>query len=136
MRESFGAVRQKAEDLRARGKAQRGDVRVEHDLLRRTRISIRFGTLNHCTMDDDNPAGAKCLEDAIVPEGHRGPLLDRCQPGRCANSVIGPQHVPIWKAERASLTRLIATPKLPKNRRAALSAQLHDVDLVIKRAEP
>jgi hypothetical protein len=136
MRESFAAVREKAGDLRARGQAQRGDVRVEHDLLRRTRISIRFGTLNHCMMDDDNPVGAKCLEDAVVPEGHRGPLLDRCQPGRCANSVIGPQHVPIWKAERDSLTHLIATPRLPNNRRAALAAQLHDVELVIKRAEP
>ncbi|MFE0577564.1 hypothetical protein ACFW2Z_22960 [Streptomyces sp. NPDC058866] len=46
MREAFAAVRQQAETLRSTGKAQRGDIRVEFDLLRRTRISIRFGKLN------------------------------------------------------------------------------------------
>jgi hypothetical protein len=78
-----------------------------HDLLRRTRISIRFGKLSHCTMNDDDPAGAKYLEDAITPAGHRGPLLDRCQPGRCANSIIAPAHLPVWSVERSSLHRLL-----------------------------
>ncbi|WP_329314528.1 hypothetical protein OG723_25850 [Streptomyces sp. NBC_01278] len=135
MREAFAAVRQQAEILRSTGKAQRGDIRVEFDLLRRTRISIRFGKLNHCTMNDADPVGAKCLEDAVVPQGHRGPLLDRCQPSRCANSVLGPEHLPIWRAERSSLLRLLDTPKIPKNRRALLGAQLQDVELMIKRAD-
>ncbi|MFE2089830.1 hypothetical protein [Streptomyces sp. NPDC059460] len=135
MREAFAAVRQKAEELRVTGQARRGDKRVEHDLLRRTRFSIRFGKLNHCTMNDDDPVGAKCIEDAIVPEGHRGPLPDRCQPSRCANSVIGPEHLPIWKAEHDSLTMLAEDPSLPKNRRALLNAQLHEASLVIKKAE-
>lgn len=73
MREAFAAVRQKAEELRATGQAKRGDIRVEHSLLQRTRFSIRFGKLNHCTMNDDDPVGAKCIEGAIVPDGHRGP---------------------------------------------------------------
>lgn len=107
---------------------------MEFDLLRRTRISIRFGKLNHCTMNDADPVGAKCLEDAVVPQGHRGPLLDRCQPSRCANSVLGPEHLPIWQAERSSLIRLLDTPKIPKNRRALLDAQLQDIELMIKRA--
>jgi hypothetical protein len=64
LREAFAAIRAQAEHLRATGQARRGDIRVGHDLLRRTRISIRFGKLNHCTMNDDDPAGAKCLEDA------------------------------------------------------------------------
>ncbi|MGW2696959.1 hypothetical protein [Streptomyces sp. NPDC001296] len=135
MREAFAAVRQKAEELRVTGQAKRGDIRVEHSLLRRTRFSIRFGKLNHCTMNDDDPSGAKCIEDAVVPEGHRGPLLDRCQPSRCANSILGPEHLPIWKAERASLSRLRADTSLPKNRRAHLDAQLHEVNLMIKKAE-
>jgi hypothetical protein len=135
MREAFAAVRQQAETLRSTGKAQRGDLRVEYDLLRRTRISIRFGKLNHCTMNDTDPVGAKCLEDAVVPQGHRGPLLDRCQPSRCANSVIAPAHLPIWRAEQASLERLLEIPKVPQNRRALLEAQLAEVDLVIKKAE-
>ncbi|MEV6050685.1 hypothetical protein [Streptomyces sp. NPDC052107] len=135
MREAFAAVRQKAEELRATGQAQRGDIRVEHSLLRRTRFSIRFGMLNHCTMNDDDPSGAKCIEDAIVPEGHRGPLLDRCQPSRCANSILGPEHLPIWKAERSSLNRLRADTSLPRNRRTHIDAQLHEVNLMIKKAE-
>ncbi|MCX4625489.1 hypothetical protein [Streptomyces sp. NBC_01443] len=38
MREAFAAVREKAAELRAIGKAQRGDLRVERDLLQRTRF--------------------------------------------------------------------------------------------------
>lgn len=61
MRETFAAIRDKAADIRATNQAQRGDLRVELDLLRRTRLSVRFGKLNHRTMDDANPIGAKCL---------------------------------------------------------------------------
>ena len=136
MREAFDAVNAKAAELRASGQARYGDRRVEYDLLFRTRFTIRFGKLNHCTMDDANPAGAKCLEDAVVPDGHQGPLPDRCQPGRCANSMIGPEHIPIWKAERGAVTRLLGLPALPARRRASLQAQLTDVDAVLRRAEP
>ncbi|MEU8794587.1 hypothetical protein [Streptomyces sp. NPDC048643] len=134
LREAFAAIRARATEMKATNQAQRGDPRVELDLLRRTRLSVRFGKLNHCTMDDANPVGAKCLEDAIVPEGHQGPLIDRCQPSRCANSVIAPDHLPIWTAERASLINLLSTRKLPSNRRALLTEQLHDVDRVIRKA--
>ncbi|MEU9919581.1 hypothetical protein [Streptomyces sp. NPDC051001] len=134
LRETFAAIRAKAAEMKATNQAQRGDLRVELDLLRRTRLSVRFGKLNHCTMDDANPVGAKCLEDAIVPEGHQGPLIDRCQPSRCANSVIAPAHLPIWTTERASLIDLLATRKLPPSRRALLTEQLHDVDRVIRKA--
>ncbi|MGW0673219.1 hypothetical protein [Streptomyces sp. NPDC002746] len=135
MRSAFAAVREKAEALRANGKAQRGDVRVEHGLLKRTHLSIRFGKLNHCTMDENNPVGAKCLEDAIVPPGHRGPLIDRCQPARCSNSIIAPEHLPIWKAEHDSLSRLRDQPRLPPNRRAAIDEQIRDVELALRKAD-
>ncbi|GLH98847.1 hypothetical protein [Phytohabitans aurantiacus] len=134
MREAFSTVRAQADQLRATGQARRGDIRVEHDLLRRTRISIRFGKLNHCTMSDDDPTGAKCLEDAITPDGHRGPLLDRCQPGRCANSIIAPEHIPIWTAEQSSLHRMLDTSKLAPNRRRSIEAQLNEVNRVIDRS--
>ncbi|MFE0695682.1 hypothetical protein [Streptomyces sp. NPDC058869] len=135
MREAFAAVRKKAEHLRETGQARRGDIRVEHGLLRRTRFTIRFGKLNHCTMNDDDPTGAKCLEDAIVPQGHRGPLPDRCRPSRCGNSIIGPEHLPIWRAEHTSLTQLRATPKLPPGRKALLDEELRDVEIVLKRVD-
>ncbi|MFJ6372630.1 hypothetical protein ACIQK5_31140 [Streptomyces virginiae] len=134
LREAFAAIRAQAAEMRATHQAQRGDLRAELDLLRRTRLSVRFGKLNHCTMNDANPVGAKCLEEAVVPEGHQGPLIDRCQPSRCANSVIAPAHLPIWTAERASLISLLSTNRLPPNRRALITGQLAEVDLVIGRA--
>jgi integrase len=134
IREAFAAVRDQAERLRATGQAQRGDIRVEHDLLRRTRISIRFGKLNHCTMNDNDPTGAKCIEDAISPDGHRGPLLDRCQPGRCPNSVVAPEHIPIWTAERSALGRILADGKIAANHRRRIESELQEVDRVLKRS--
>ncbi|MGW1957593.1 hypothetical protein ACWCPI_33380 [Streptomyces sp. NPDC001920] len=131
---AFAAVREKAEALRASGKAQRGDIRVEDGLLKRTHLSIRFGKLNHCTLDENNPVGAKCLEDAIVPPGHRGPLIDRCQPARCSNSIIAPEHLPIWQAEHASLTKLRSLPTLPANRKALIDQQIRDVEIGLTKA--
>ncbi|WP_432008620.1 hypothetical protein [Streptomyces bacillaris] len=133
MRATFAAVRHKAEQFRSTGKAQRGDKRVEYDLLRRTKFSIRFGKLNHCTMDDDNPVGAKCIEDAVVPEGHRGPLHDRCRPSRCGNSFVTIDQIPIWKAEHGSLSRLRGLPNLPRPRRDLIDEQLADVEIVLRR---
>jgi hypothetical protein len=78
-------------------------------------------------------AGAKCLEDAIPPAGHRGPLLDRCQPGRCANSIIAPDHLPIWSAERSSLHRLLDSGSVAPNHRRRIEAELTEVDRVLKR---
>jgi hypothetical protein len=135
MRQTFQAVRDKAEELRGTGQAQRGDKRVEYDLLRRTKFSIRFGKLNHCTMDDNNPVGAKCLEDAIVPEGHRGPLHDQCRPSRCANSFVTIDQIPIWRAEHGSLTRLRSTPKIAPPRKALINEQIRDVEIVLRRVD-
>ncbi|MET9881463.1 hypothetical protein ABZZ36_43910, partial [Actinacidiphila glaucinigra] len=135
MRETFQAVREKAEALRSTGQAQRGDIRVEYDLLRHARFSIRFGKLNHCTMNDDNPVGAKCIEDAIVPEGHRGPLHDRCRPSRCSNSFVTIEQLPIWRSEHSSLTRLRSAPKIPPNRKALIDEQLRDVEIVLRKAD-
>ncbi|WP_241672234.1 hypothetical protein [Streptomyces sp. IB2014 016-6] len=80
MREAFAAVRKKAEQLRETGQARRGDIRVEHRLLRRTRFSIRFGKLNHCTMNDDDPEGAKCLEDTVSLPDTGGRLTSAAAP--------------------------------------------------------
>ncbi|APE37172.1 hypothetical protein BOX37_28220 [Nocardia mangyaensis] len=122
-------------DAMAGTAAQHGDARVEYDLLRRTRIPIRFGTLNHCVLDETNPVDAKCLENAIVPAGHHGPLVDRCQPARCANSVIATEHLPIWRSEEGTLLTLLDTPKLPSPRRAQLQRELADVRTALRRAE-
>ena len=105
-------------------------------MLRNARLSIRFGVLNHCAMDQNNPTGAACLENAVIPEGHKGPLQDRCRPDRCANSVIAPEHIPIWTAERRTLLTLIDTPGLSSCRKAVLERELADVDTVLNRTTP
>jgi hypothetical protein len=84
-------------------------------------------------MDQNSPSGATCLENAVIPEGHKGPLQDRCRPDRCANSVIAPEHIPIWTAERRTLLTLIATPGLSTCRKALLERELTGVDTVLNR---
>ncbi|RFZ10397.1 hypothetical protein DSM43518_02311 [Mycobacterium marinum] len=111
-----------------------GDATVERAMLRKARISIRFGTLNHCVMDEKNPAGAACLDNAVIPAGHKGPLQDRCRPDRCVNSIIGPEHLPIWATRRRTLLTLIDTPSLPTCRKAVLQRELGEVDAVLNKA--
>lgn len=116
--------------------ARGGDATVERAMLRNARLSIRFGVLNHCAMDQNNRSGAACLENAVIPEGHKGPLQDRCRPDRCANSVIASEHIPIWTAERRTPLTLIATPGLSTCRKAILERELTDVDTVLNRTTP
>ena len=122
-------------DIQHTAQPRGGDATVERALLRKARISIRFGVLNHCVMDENNPVGAACLEHAVVPEGHKGPLHDRCRPDRCANSVIGPEHSPIWVSERRTLLTLIDTPALSTCRKEALQRELSTVEAILDKTE-
>lgn len=114
--------------------ARGGDATVERALLRSQRISIRFGSLNHCAFDEANPAGALCLDNTTVPDGHRGPLHERCRPDRCANSIIAPEHLPVWNSEKHTLLRLLDTPGLAPARSAALHRELASVEAVLDTA--
>ncbi|WP_416969351.1 hypothetical protein [Streptomyces sp. 4F14] len=130
---TFDAVREAATEVTRTAKT--GGKRIEYDLLHKTRVILRFGKLNHCAFDQNNPDGAKCIEEAILPAGHSGPLIDRCQPGRCHNSVITPGHLMIWRSEETSLLTLLDTPKIAPCRHEQLDRQLHDVRSVIRRAQ-
>nr|WP_272923756.1 SAM-dependent methyltransferase [Streptomyces sp. SID3343] len=115
--------------------AKAGDRRTEYDLLRKARVSLRFGKLNHCTFDPDDPAGAKCLEGTDIPPGHTGPLIDRCRPDRCHNSVLAPEHLTIWRSEEMGLLTLLESPGVAPCRREQLERQLDDVRSVLRRAQ-
>jgi hypothetical protein len=121
-------------DIQHTAQARSSDATVERALRRKARISIRFGVLNHCAMDENNPAGAACLEHTVVPDGHKGPLHDRCRPDRCANSIIGPEHVPIWASERRTLLKLIDTPGLSSCRKEALQRELSTAKTILHKA--
>jgi hypothetical protein len=122
-------------DIQDTTKARRGDATVERALLLKARISLRFGTLNHCAFDETNPASAACLENAIQPPGTKGPLIDRCRPDRCANSVIAPAHLPIWDSQQRTLLTLIDTPGLPAARKECLRRELTQVNAVLRKAD-
>lgn len=124
IKETFDQIK---ETVAARG----GDARVEHSLLRKARITIRFGTLNHCLFDEMNPTGAVCLENAIVPNGHTGPLESRCQPDRCHNSMIGPEHVPIYDSHRRTQLKLLGNPALPDVRKELIGRELERTAAVL-----
>ncbi len=130
-----GAERLKAafEQVAVTVKARHGDARVEDDLLRRARITIRFGTLNNCLFDERNPAGAVCLDNAIVPDGHTGPLEDRCRPDRCPNSMIGIQHVPFYDVHHRTQLQLLASPGLPAGRKALITQEAERAAAVLSK---
>jgi hypothetical protein len=97
---------------------------------------VQYSGGSPATSDLSHQPASGCLEDAVVPDGHRGPLIDRCQPGRCANSIIAPEHLAHHHAYQARLLDLLADRKLPPARRTALNEQLADVQQVIKKVEP
>ncbi|MFB6908270.1 integrase [Streptomyces bacillaris] len=127
-------VKDAFDQIDATVKARNGDARTADTLLRTTRIHIRFGMLNNCTADHNNPVGAVCLENAIVPEGHVGPLDERCRPDRCANSMIGPEHLPIYDSHQRTQLQLINTPSMPTCRRDLAERELDITRNVLKMA--
>ncbi|MEV6674948.1 hypothetical protein [Streptomyces sp. NPDC051162] len=134
----FGPGAERVKDafdhIAATVKARNGDARTADSLLRTTRIHIRFGMLNNCTADHKNPVGAVCLENAIVPEGHVGPLDERCRPDRCANSMIGPEHLPIYDSHQRTQLQLINNPSMPTCRRDLAERELDITRNVLKMA--
>ncbi|MER7849961.1 integrase [Kitasatospora sp. NPDC096077] len=114
--------------------ARHGDATVERALLKNAGLTIRFGSLNHCTYDPAIPAGALCLENAALPAGADGPLPDRCRPDRCPNSIIAPEHLPLYDAHRHQLLALLDRPGLPPGRRAVLERELDQIGAVLDRA--
>lgn len=127
-------VKDAFDQIAATVKARNGDARTADTLLRTTRIHIRFGLLNNCTADHTNPVGAVCLENAIVPEGHVGPLDERCKPDRCANSMIGPEHLPIYDSHQRTQLQLINNPSMPTCRRDLAERELDITRNVLKMA--
>ncbi|MDJ0340182.1 integrase [Streptomyces sp. H10-C2] len=125
-------VKDAFDQIDATVKARNGDARTADTLLRTTRIHIRFGMLNNCTADHTNPVGAVCLENAIIPEGHTGPLDERCRPDRCANSMIGPEHLPIYDSHQRTQLQLINNPSTPGCRRDLAERELDITRGVLK----
>ncbi|WP_202519747.1 hypothetical protein [Streptomyces sp. SID1034] len=126
-------VKDAFDQITATVKARKGDARTAEALLRTTRIHIRFGMLNNCTADHTNPVGAAALRTR-VPEGHSGPLDERCRPDRCANSMIGPEHLPIYDSHQRKQLQMINSPSTPACRRDLAERELDIIRNVLKMA--
>ncbi|MFE0739643.1 integrase, partial [Streptomyces sp. NPDC058855] len=129
-------VKDAFDQIDATVKARHADARTTDTLLRTVRIHIRFGMLNNCTADHTNPVGAVCLENAIVPEGHTGPLDERCRPDRCANSMIAREHLGIYESHQRKQLELINDPSTPACRRDLAERELDITRNVLKMAGP
>ncbi|MCJ1676187.1 integrase [Streptomyces sp. APSN-46.1] len=119
------------DQIAATVRARHGDTRVETDLLGKARITIRFGILNNCLFDERHPAGAVCLENAVVPDGHTGPLEDRCRPDRCPNSMITSEHAQLYEAHHRTQLNLLQTPGLPACRKALITREAERAEAVL-----
>ncbi|MBZ4321227.1 hypothetical protein [Streptomyces huiliensis] len=126
-----GRLRDTFNEIQATATARGGNARVEESLLRKARITIRFGTLNHCLFDEANPAGAVCLDGTLVPEDHTGPLDWRCRPDRCHNSVIGTEHVAIYDSHRRTQLKLLDAPALSPCRKELIIRELERTEAVL-----
>ncbi|WP_199783128.1 hypothetical protein [Streptomyces alboniger] len=124
-------VKDAFDEVTATVQAKNGDSRMEEDLLRKLRITIRFGMLNNCLFDQANPVGAVCLENATVPKGHNGPLEYRCRPDRCRNSMIGVEHVAIHDAHRRTQLKPLETRRLPAPRKDLIRREIERVDAIL-----
>jgi integrase len=98
-------------------------------LLKKIAPIIRFGPANACLYDEET---ALCRRSA--QSSSQGPLLGMCQPGRCGNSVVGPEHLPVWIGELRMLKATIEGTKLSPPRRQALSERLAEVEQVLNDA--
>lgn len=98
-------------------------------LLKKVAPEIYFGPANACMFDEST---ALCRVNA--GSAVEGPLLGLCQPARCPNAVIGPQHLPVWISEQEMLTATVTSRRVSTPRMKALSARLADVEHVLNQA--
>lgn len=109
-------------------RGQSGDaIRLKWaDRLLRGGKRINFYTTNVC--DVSNSADSKCNPD---PNGK--PIANRCQPAMCANSKIGPSHLPVWRVVYQMAKDALADPRIKKSAilRAPLKRELENARAVM-----
>lgn len=89
-------------------------------LLQKGAEALHFGLLSDCHFTD--PKRARCLQKRGIVDGDR-PIIPACEPSRCRNAVIGPEHVPQWKLPINQITVMLEDRRLPKNERQRLTTE-------------
>ena len=111
----------------------RGTINVAGGATQRRLLAtfpnLLIGQFNVCLGDRQV---AQCLSSTDGPDQ---PLaLERCAPGRCANSLVTPKHRASWEAEAATYKRLLSQRRLDPHNREQLKGQLDAVQRVLGRS--
>lgn len=99
------------------------------ELLRRRVDTLHIGHLNDCHFID--PSRARCLKKAGITDASK-PLLNVCQPSKCANALITKEHKPRWEEPLLQIENLLGERQVPKNEKARLREEKERIEAVIK----
>jgi hypothetical protein len=117
------------EDVAAafQGTAEPDERRLQR-LIRKRSGLLHIGPINDCHFTD--PRQARCLKARGIEDAD-APLIAACQPSKCANAVVTPEHQQLWERPLLQIENLLDDRKTPKNERARLQAQKQEYENVI-----
>lgn len=75
--------------------------------LANNKKTLFVGKFNFCFFD---PAKALCTAELAQKDK---PILNFCQPTRCANACVAKRHVPMWEAQLKQAEEFVECPKVP-----------------------
>jgi hypothetical protein len=102
------------------------------ELLKRRTDTLHIGHLNDCHFID--PSRARCLKKAGVTDSSK-PLLNVCQPSKCANALITKEHKPRWEEPLLQIEDLLQERQVPKHEKARLREEKTRIETIIKPLE-
>ncbi|MFT3856553.1 MAG: hypothetical protein QM742_03240 [Aquabacterium sp.] len=97
--------------------------------LERDSPSIHVGKLNLCMF---RPEQALCTGKR--PDA-KGPVLNACDPGRCSNSCVRKEHIPIWQGQLKQTIEFAALTNRNKLQQELLNREAERIRDIIKMAK-
>ena len=96
-------------------------------LLKARADTLHIGPLAHCWFTD--PSRARCLRG--VADKTR-PLVGSCEPTKCANATIHPEHAPVWVGGLESLKVSLSDRRIPTGERQRVQQKIREVEDLIE----
>lgn len=115
--QDFAAVAAELEQFE--GTVDQRDRRIA-ELLAARAETLHIGLLNDCHFTD--PRQARCLRNRGIEDAD-GPIISACEPSRCANAVVAPEHAPRWSQPLMQIENLLADRKVPPRERERLRSE-------------
>jgi hypothetical protein len=92
-------------------------------LLKARADTLHIGPLAYCWFTD--PSRARCLRG--VADKSR-PIVGSCEPTKCANATIHPEHAPIWLGGLDSLKVSLSDRRIPAGERQRVQEKIRGVE--------